>query len=140
MNKKDYGTVTRGIPVAVGVGTLSSLLVMIIGAAVMTLLLANESIGENAMGYGVLLITMLSVVIGSLISILLVRSQVLIVGLCTALAFALVLLAMTALFFSGQYSGVPVMLLVMTGSAVAVALIVSRYLCKQKSYRRKSKL
>ena len=130
----------KSIPVAIGIGTLISILTMVIGAAVMTLLLANQTIEESAMGYGVLLVTILSVVIGSTVSILLARSRVLVVSLCTTLTFGLVLLAMTAMFFGGQYSGVPVTLLVMAGSAISVALIAGKYMNKPKSYRKKSKL
>lgn len=140
MGKKEYGNMEKSIPAAIGIGALISLLTMIIGTAVMTLLLANQTIEENTVGYGVLLVIILSVVIGSTVSILLARSRVLIVSLCTALTFALVLLAMTAMFFGGQYSGVPVTLLVMAGSAISVALIAGKYINKPKPYRKKSKL
>ena len=140
MSKKESGNMEKSIPAAIGIGALISFMTMIIGAAVMTLLLANQTIEESAMGYGVLLIIILSVVIGSTVSILLARNRVLVVSLCTALTFALALLAMTAMFFGGQYSGVPVTLLVMGGSAIGVALIAVKNMNKPKSYRKKGKL
>lgn len=138
VSKQEYGNKEKSIPMAIGIGTLISFLTMIIGAAVMTLLLANQTIEESAIGYGVLLVTILSVVIGSVVSILLAHSRVLIVSLCTTLSFALILLAMTAMFFGGQYSGVPVTLMVMAGSAISVALIAGKYMNKPKSYRKKA--
>jgi len=137
MPKKEYGNKEKSIPLAVGMGAGISMAAMLIGTLVVALMVTNQTIGEDATGYGVIIVTVLSAIIGSTVSILIARSRVLILSLLTSISFAMILLAMTALFFGGQYSGVPVTILVIIGSGVSVALIAGKYLNQPKSYRRK---
>lgn len=137
MRKKEFRNSEKSIPVAICAGTVISFVSMIIGVMIITLLLSNETIAEAVIGYAVLLTTLISVVVGTVVTVLLVKSRVFVLSLCTSSAFFLLLLALTAMFFGGQYSGVPATLLVIIGGSVGVALITAKYLYSSKSYRKK---
>ena len=75
------------------------------------------------MGYGIILTLLLSTIIGAWISV--GRIQRLRMQMCmlSGLCYYLTLLAMTALFFGGQYSGVGITALVVVGGCGTVAIL-----------------
>lgn len=137
MRKKEYQNTGKSIPFAIGVGTGISLVVMMLGILITALLLMNETIKESAIGYGVMIITIVSAIAGCATTVTLARNRILVLSICTAFVFALLLLAITALFFGGQYNGVWVTMLMIIGSSVAVALVAGKHLNRPKAYRKK---
>ena len=140
MSKKEYQKAAVSIPAAVTIGTVTSLAVMLVGAVAVSLLIANETINSDSVGYGILVVTLISSMVGNALSLLLAQKKLLVVSLCTSGAFGIVLLSITALFFGGQYSGVPVTFLVIFGGGAGTILMTWKLIIKTKSYHRKVKL
>lgn len=139
MSKKEYRN-TMSIPAAVGVGTVISTIVMLIGAIVITLLVSNELISDQSMDYGVLALTMLSAILGCSVSNVVAKRRLLIVSVCTAVTFLLVLISITAIFYGGQYSAIPVTALVILGGGVSSVLIIGKTIYKTKTNYKRAKL
>lgn len=139
MSKKEYRN-TMSIPAAVGVGTVISTIVMLIGAIVITLLISNELISDQSMDYGVLALTMLSAILGCSVSNVVAKRRLLIVSVCTAVTFLLVLISITAIFYGGQYSAIPVMAQVILGGGVSSVLIIGKTIYKTKTNYKRAKL
>ena len=139
MSKKEYRN-TMSIPAAVGVGTVISTIVMLIGAIVIALLISNELISDQSMDYGVLALTMLSAILGCSVSNVVAKRRLLIVSVCTAVTFLLVLISITAIFYGGQYSAIPVTALVILGGGVSSVLIIGKTIYKTKTNYKRAKL
>lgn len=135
-NKKRYGS-TRNPAASIGVGVGLSVLVMLIGALVVTALLLNEIIGCERLDISVLIVTVLATAVGSACSSLRNGRTIFLVALGSSLGFFTILLSVTALFFGGQYRGLLVTLLVVLGVATAVALVILKYMNRPKRYHKK---
>ena len=122
MNKKVTGKASS-VPAGVAIGVCLSLAVMLVGAAVLAWLVASESVGEEMIGYGAMLILFTASVSGSWLSSMKIKRLRVQVSLITGGIYYLVLLAITALFFGGRYQGMGVTgILVMLGSGTASIL------------------
>lgn len=121
-NQKPTGKAVS-IPAGVGIGTLAALGWTLLCAAVLAKLMEMEILPENAVGYGAMMILLSGSFLGSLLAVQKVKSRRLQVSMLTAAGFYLSLLAMTALFFGGQYTGMGVTgLLVFGGSGTSVLM------------------
>ncbi|MBE6986018.1 MAG: hypothetical protein E7433_01145 [Ruminococcaceae bacterium] len=103
-NQKVTGTASS-LPVGIILGVLTALLVTLMGSAVTAWLILGEKIGDSSVGYCSALITLLASAFGSEISWLRTKRLRLQVCLITGVAYYLLLLAMTAVFFGGIYLG-----------------------------------
>lgn len=122
MNKKVTGKASS-VPAGVTIGVCMSLAVMLVGAAVLAWLVASESVGEEMIGYGVMIILFAASVSGSWLSSMKIKRLRVQVSLITGGIYYLILLAITALFFGGRYHGMGVTgILVMLGSGTASIL------------------
>lgn len=140
MGKKDYKSKDISLPFAVCAGTGVGVLVMVIGVFLITLLIHNETIESNSIGYFVLADTFISAMLGCITSIIIAKRKMLIISLLTSIAIMVVFVSITALFFGGQFSGVPVTFVVIIGAGISAALILYKVIGRPKTYHRKVKL
>lgn len=119
-------------------GLLASLLVTLGGCAICATLISSESIAATAANYCVLGILLISAFAGAKIAIIRSGEKRLLVGTLTGALYLVVLLAMTALFFGGQYEGVgETALVVITGGIVAAIIGING---KKRGISHKSKI
>lgn len=132
------GTATA-IPTGLAIGGLISLIVTLAGAAATAYLVLNQRIGENGIGYASMIILFLGAVMGAWGAFSSIKKQRLQVCLLSAAVYYLLLLAITALFFGGQYQGMGVTAIVILIGALAVALFPSKentkFRFKKHAYR-----
>ena len=124
-----------GIPAGIAIGTLISLVVSIIGAAVSAWLVSSEKMGEGGIGYAALVVVALAAVSGAWFSTSMIRRLRLQMCLLSGGCYFLCLLAMTALFFEGQYRGIGSVLIAILCGCGIVALAPrtkSQYKSKRK--------
>lgn len=140
MRTKEYQNKDKSILYAVCIGVLISVTVMLIGVIVTSLLVANETVSSNTTSYWVMGISLVSSMIGSAVAIGIAKRQLAIVGISTSMAFMLILISLTAIFYGGQYSGVPATLLLILCGGISSVIIKSKKIVKQKTRRKNVKL
>ena len=111
------------IPKGIGLGLTASIAITVAGAAIGAWLLSSEKIGEGNAGYITVTVLLLSSVAGSLVAVQLIKEKRVPVCLIIGGSYLLSLLAITALFFGGTYSGVGESALVILAGALSVALL-----------------
>lgn len=101
-------------------GGICSLLITLACAAVLAWMVAEERMPETGIGYGVMILLLLASFAGAMVSWGKIKRQRMLVCVLSGAIYFGILLAITALFFGGQYSAVGVTgLLVLCGSALA---------------------
>lgn len=114
------------IPIGIAIGTSFAIITTLGGAAILASIIGKESIPENAMKTGCMMIHFLSAALGALVSAGITKQRRLPVCIITAAAYFGIMLAMTALLFEGQYQGFWLTALIVTaggGTAVLPAVI-----------------
>ena len=129
----------KKIPMGIAIGLLGSVVVMLLGCAVLTTLIDRSIINETGMGYVLMLTLLLASVTGSLLSSKLVGHDRLPVCAGSAGAYFALLLGCNALFFDGQYDGVWATLLLVIAGSMSVCLLAFRGGKRHISGRRKVK-
>ena len=129
---------TLTVPVGIAIGCCTSLAVTLLGALFAAVLLNEDQMKMNSVGYFVMVVTLMSVAAGSVVSAKLVKRLKLPVGLASGAAYFLALLGITALFFEGQYQGVWVTVLLITGGSMSTLLIGLRE--KRTNTKRRKKM
>lgn len=112
-------------PAGIGLGLLVSMTVTLGGAAILAWLISGERMGEGVIGYGAMVILLLSSLLGALLAANRIKRLRVQMCLISGAAYYLTLLAITALFFGGQYQGMGVaaiMVLLGCGTASLVGL------------------
>ena len=131
--------IPRSIPMGIGVGLLGSVIVTLLGCAILATLIDGCSVGETAVGYGITVILLLSSIAGSCVATILATHKRLLVCAASATTYFGSLLGCNALFIGGQYHGVWVTLLLISAGATSVCLLGRRGGKKHISGRRKIK-
>ncbi|MDD5864063.1 MAG: TIGR04086 family membrane protein [Firmicutes bacterium] len=122
VNRKPTGK-AMSIPGGLAVGALFSIGATLLLTAVLAKLVEGETVQQENIGYGVMVILTVSAFTGALVSFGRIKRQRLLVCGLSGLLYFVILMSMTALFFGGQYSSVGVTaLLILLGSAVAALL------------------
>lgn len=134
-NRKIKGTAT-GIPAGLAIGALISLIITMAGAAVTAYLVLKERVGENGIGYASMIVLFIGSTMGAWGAYSSIRKQRLQVCLMSAGVYYLILLAITALFFGGQYQGMGVTALVVLVGTLAVAFFPGKGGAKMKLKKR----
>ncbi len=140
MATKEYHKKEKSILFAVCIGVSISILVTLVGVFIMSLLISNETVSNDTIGYFVLIVTLISSMLGGVSAIAIAKRKFVIVCLSTLIAFALALISVTAMFYGGQYSGVPVTLLIIFCGGICSVMIASKMIGRQKIHRKKVKL
>ncbi|MGM9548845.1 MAG: TIGR04086 family membrane protein [Faecousia sp.] len=124
------------LPAGLAVGALFSLGATLILAAVLAKLVESETIPVEKIGYGIMVLTVLSAFTGAMVSFRgIKRQRLLVCGVSGAIYFA-ILMSITALFFGGQYSAVGITALLVLGGSAAAALLGLR----QSGGRKRTKI
>lgn len=114
------------IPAGLATGLCISLVTTLILSALLAKLVSTEKVEWGNIGYGIMIILLLTSVIGSKATCIMIKRRKLIGCLLAGLLYWLSLIMITALFFGGQYDGMGVTgFIVLCGSAV-VCLLESR--------------
>lgn len=114
------------IPAGLGAGAVVSVLVTMVGTAVLAKLLDQETIRWEAVGYGILFMVMLSAMLGGITAMKKIKRQPGIVCLLSGFVYWGILLSITALFFGGQYEAVGVTLLLIAGGSGCAFLLCAK--------------
>ena len=119
-SKSNYAGKTTSMQLGLFKGLVVSLLATGIIALLLALAIHLEKLQWNNVGYGIMLLILVSSFLGSLTSRQQIRRKRLIVCLLAGILYCLALLSMTALFFGGQYEAVGVTAgLILAGSGTA---------------------
>ena len=110
------------VPAGLAMGAAVSIAVTGILTAVLAMLLDRETISWDAVGYGILVMIMLSAYLGAITAWMRIRRQRLLVCLMSGGVYFALLLSVTALFFGGQYEAVTVTALLVAGGTGCACL------------------
>lgn len=121
-NRKVTGK-TWSMPMGLLAGGILSLSSTLIGAALLASMINREMVAEMGIGYGVMVILLLSSVIGSMTAYTKIRRRRMLVCALAGLVYFLTLCSITAMFFHGTYSGVLVTAAVIAGGSISVGLL-----------------
>lgn len=129
---------SSGMWFGIGFGVLTALLVSLGGAAIIAYLICNAYVTQNSLGYLAMAVLAISSALGALVSVGKVKRLRFQVCLITAGVFYLSLLALTALFFGGQYQGMggPAIMILLGAGAVALLGISTKKGSKMKKLKR----
>ena len=119
-------------------GGLTAVVVTAACCAICALLIGKELMGESAADYCVPMTVMLSSFAGGKLALGRIRERRMVIGALVAMVYILMLLAMTALFFGGQYCGIGVTAAAALGGGAVAAILGNRG--EKRSVSRKSKL
>ena len=125
VNRKVTGTAVT-MPVGIGIGCGISLSFTILGAGLVAKLISMEVLRETAIGYGAMMTVLLATVCGAGVAVNKVKKRILQVAMLVGAGYFALLLAVTALFFGGQYQGMGVTALLVAGGCGAVILMAGR--------------
>lgn len=119
-NKSNYTGKTTAMSLAIFKGLLISILATGIIALLLALLIHLEKLQWNDVGYGIMILLLISSFLGSLTSWRQIKRKRLVVCLLSGMLYCITLLSLTALFFGGQYEAVGVTSgLILAGSGTA---------------------
>lgn len=124
-NKRTTGRASS-IPAGLAAGATVNIILTGILTAVLALLLDRERIPWDAVGYGILIMILLSAYLGAVTARNRIRRQRLLVCLMSGGIYFAILLSVTALFFGGQYEAVGVTALLVAGGTGCAALPAPR--------------
>lgn len=125
VNQKVTGTASS-MPGGLAAGAVVSLVITLAGSVLSGILVSKEMIGESAIGYCALGILLLSSSLGAATAIGRIKHRKLMVCAMSGTLYYGMLLAMTALFFGGQYQGMGVTALAVFCGCMIVVLLGMR--------------
>ena len=123
------------IPVGLMWGAAASILFTFVLSAVLAVLIDREKLSWENIGYGIMLMLLVSSFLGAKISCGKIKRQRLLVCVMSALVYWGILFLITALFFGGQYHGVGV-----AGLIIFCGSVVSGLLYRERKVVNKSKI
>lgn len=122
INQKVTGKASS-VPGGLAIGWGCSMVVTLIGSMIVAAMLDRRIMDMDSIGYGTMLILLLASMFGAAFAVHRIKKQRMMVSMLAGIAYYLTLLAVTALFFGGQYEGMAVTGLVVLGGSMAAALI-----------------
>ena len=133
-----YTGKAKSMPAGLSMGCLASLALTIGGAWLLSHLLSNELLQWSNIGYGIMTMLFFASASGALIARSCIKRQHLLVSQISAALYFVLLMAITALFFGGQYEAVGVTALLVWGGSTLTILLVPTAKgegSKRKKYR-----
>lgn len=121
-NQKPTGR-ALSMPSGLAAGSMVSLLLTLVLCAVLAKLLDMEKIQWDSIGYGIMVMLLVSAVVGAEVACRRIKRQKLLVCVLTGIIYFCMLLGITALFFGGQYEAVGVTAILVLGSSLATGLL-----------------
>lgn len=131
---------TKSMGAGLVLGVTLSLLVLLLGLAVLAKLMEQDKIAYSSMGYGILLSIIMASLAGSTMSICKIRRRKLLVAAAHAFLLWGVLLCLTALFFGGAYSGAGVTAIAIFCGSMLPILLLRTDGAASRSRRKRHKL
>lgn len=125
VNRKPNGRAMT-LPAGSALGAAFALLWTLISSGFLAWLIHNERLPEEAIGYGSMVILLSASILGALVAYGKVKKQRMLTSACSGGIYLLMLLAITALFFGGKYSGMGVTALLILGGSGTAALLGMR--------------
>jgi hypothetical protein len=122
--KKKRGAVQQSVPKGIAMGGVTGMAFTLSACALCAILVEKEMVREELVGYLAGAILLLGSVVAALITGVTIGQRYLVVCLGAGGVYCGFLLALTAMFFAGQYQGVAVSMLLILGSAVATGLLL----------------
>lgn len=111
------------MPAGFAIGLCVSFCSTLILSAILAKLVSAEKLEWETIGYGIMMILLITSVIGAKATCMMIKRRKLISCMLAGLFYWLALLITTALFFGGQYSGMGVTgLIILCGSALVCLL------------------
>lgn len=110
------------IPKGLVMGNSISLGLTLLLSLALAGLISQERLAWSQVGYGILAILFISALLGTAVSVKAVKRQRLMIAMGSGLLFWATLIAITALFFGGQYDGMLVTGLIILAACGTVAL------------------
>lgn len=138
VDRKVTGT-AASMPAGLALGLCASLAVTIVGSILAANLVLKEMLPENGIGYCSMVILLVSSVLGAVVSVNRIKHRRLYVCTLSGAVYYASLLAVTALFFGGQYQGMGVTALMVLAGCGVVALVGVKGEKRGTSRRRKFK-
>ena len=126
MGKKQMLKGKYAVLTAIISGTAVSIGTSLLGAAITAWAISAGKATQNAMGTAAWIVLFLSALCGSWVAAKLAEGKKLQTALISGGVYLSVLLAATALFFGGQYSGVWVGLILIAAAGMTTAMLTSR--------------
>ena len=126
MDKNQGSKGKRTALATVIIGTAVSIGTSVMGAAIIAWVISAGKVSQNGMQAAAWIILFLSALSGSWIAAKLAEGKRLQRALASCGAYLVVLLASTALFFGGQYSGVWMGLVLTTAAGMTTAMLTSQ--------------
>ena len=123
--KKPTGR-AMSIPAGLAVGAAISGLITLLGCLILTWMVLKGSMVFEFIGYGIMILLLLGAFLGAAVAQGRVKHRRSMVCMLSGLVYFLILLAITALFFGGQYSGIGVTALLILAGAGTAALIFGK--------------
>lgn len=137
-NRKITGRASS-IPAGVAYGAIISMSITIIIAAVVAHLISSEMLSHRNIGYSSMIILFISSLTGSWCGAKRIkRLHIQTAAMCGCVYF-LTLLAITAVFFGGQYEGIGITLTLIVLGSTAGGFIAARKPKKANSFRHRNK-
>ena len=127
------------IPSGLIIGALVSTVITVLVAAIGAHLVMSQYIDQDQIGYCSIAALILGTILGAITACKRIKHRKLMVCALSGLAYYLLLLMTTALFYGGQYEGMGVTLLIVMLSTLAAALIANREE-KQKAFVKPKKI
>lgn len=121
-NRKPTGRASS-MPRGLAVGAAVSMAITLVSALVMAGLLDAEKLAWENVGYGIMVMVFCGAFLGAVTGYHLVKRQRMVVCLMGGGIYFLMLLAVTALFFGGQYDGVGATGVLILGGSGCAALL-----------------
>lgn len=133
--KKKSGRRQASLPIGIAFGAGTSLLLALLGAALLAWLMNQERLPEENVGIAAAIVLLAASLLGSWLATGKTKEKRLIVCMSSGLLFFLLLLSCTALFFGGQYQG-----LVRNALAILLGCGIPALLGLKGEGRKKSRL
>lgn len=122
MKKVNKNGQDNSIIINVLLGALIGILISITCAALLATLVSTDRLSEDIMGYGGMIIIILSSYVGALVARSRSKEKYLLMTIMSGSTYFLILLSITALFFKGQYTGVTVTALCVAAASLCAAM------------------
>lgn len=121
MRKKN--SMVGEIPVGVGLGLITGLVVIVLIVVITAVMIAGERIGEEKSIYGAMGAILLGTFAGTFFAAAKTKEKRFIVSIATGAALYIVLLCINAVFFEGMFENMIVTFLLVMGASTAAGLV-----------------
>ena len=122
VNRKPSGT-AKSMPAGLALGWAVSMGITAVACALLSALILSGKTGWKAMGYGAMVILLISSHIGAAVSCSMIQHRKLLVCILSGVIYLISLAAITALLFGGDFGPIWVTALLIAGGTATAALV-----------------